>query len=249
VVWEVAKFVPRYRELKQAVADGDLQARTRIYNEAIIFEWVSAFLALAALGFNWSKLNPKALALEGTWLLQHVAHISQADNGFQTGMTGGIAAGLVLGTVVLIIARLRSNRRPSKPARVAGLGRLRKVLPDFSALIPTAMRERLLWVVVAVSAGICEEIVFRGWLLSTLHGELKVSGMGLILVAAAVFGFAHAYQGVAGVILTAFAGLVFCGLYVVTGSLLWPIVLHILIDLRFALLPAPRVPHSREAFA
>jgi uncharacterized protein len=249
VVWEVAKFVPRYRELKQAVASGDPQARTRVYNQAIVFEWVSAFLALAALGFNWSKLNPKALALEGTWLAQHVSHLSQADSGFEAGLTGGIVAGLVLGTVVLIVARLKSNRSTPKPAPVAALGRWRKLLPDFSALIPATARERLLWVAVAISAGICEEIVFRGWLLSTLHSALNLNGMGLILVAAAVFGFAHAYQGITGVILTAFAGLLFCGLYVATGSLLFPIILHALIDLRFALLPAPRAPRPLEALA
>jgi len=50
-------------------------------------------------------------------------------------------------------------------------------------------------------------------------------------------------------ILTAFAGAVFCALYVATGSLLVPIALHILIDLRFAVLPAPRTQNPRTIYA
>ena len=125
----------------------------------------------------------------------------------------------------------------------------RKLLPDFSALIPTTTHERLIWAAMAISAGICEEIVFRGWLLSTLHSELRLDGTVLVLVAAALFGLAHSYQGITGMILTAFAGAVFCALYVATGSLLVPIALHILIDLRFAVLPAPRIQNPRTIYA
>ena len=122
-------------------------------------------------------------------------------------------------------------------------------MPDFSALVPTTARERLLWVAVAVSAGICEEIVFRGWLLSTLHGSLRFEGAALILAAAVLFGLAHSYQGITGMVLTALAGLLFCGLYVATGSLVWPILLHIVVDVRFAVLPAPRNAGSRAVYA
>ena len=73
--------------------------------------------------------------------------------------------------------------------------------------------------------------------------------MTLFVAAAAIFGLAHIYQGVTGVTLTALAGALFCGLYVVTGSLLVPILLHILIDARFAILPAPRKPRAQTAFA
>jgi hypothetical protein len=58
VVWEVIQFVPRYRRLKPAVAKGDSGARTRLYYQALVFEWVSALLALLALGFDWNKRNP-----------------------------------------------------------------------------------------------------------------------------------------------------------------------------------------------
>ncbi|HET7250254.1 MAG TPA: CPBP family intramembrane glutamic endopeptidase [Gemmatimonadales bacterium] len=85
----------------------------------------------------------------------------------------------------------------------------------------------------------CEEVVFRGWLLATLHGPVDLAGTALIVGAALGFGFAHAYQGPAGVVLATLAGILFCALYVMSGSLLLPILLHVAVDARFAVLPAP----------
>jgi uncharacterized protein len=247
VIREVLRFGSQYRQLKQDIANGDTQARTRVYHKAVIFEWVSALLALLALGFDWTKLNPKFLALEGLPWIQALQG-GPGRTGFDRGALAGILFGLVAGTLVFVIARLRSNRRGVPPA-TAPARWWRKLLPDFSALVPATTHERFLWVAVAVSAGICEEIVFRGWLLSTLHGALRLDGTALVVAAALLFGLAHSYQGVTGMVLTAFAGLFFCGLYVATGSLLWPILLHIAIDVRFAFLPAPRTPDPRAVYA
>jgi uncharacterized protein len=243
VTWEVVRFGPQYRQLKLDLAKGDTRARIRVYHQAILFEWVSALLALFALGFDWNKLNPKFLALEGTRWMQVVG-----SGEFDRGRMAGLLFGLVLGTAGAVIARLRSNRRRAKPVEVTARW-WRKVLPDFSALIPATTHERLLWAAVAVSAGVCEEIVFRGWLLATLHGAMRLDGTALILVAAALFGLAHSYQGPAGVVLTGLVGAVFCGLYVATGSLLAPILLHILIDLRFAVLPGQRTQKTETIYA
>ena len=76
-----------------------------------------------------------------------------------------------------------------------------------------------------------------------------LEGAPLLLLAALLFGLAHSYQGISGMLLTALAGALFCGLYVATGSLLLPILLHILIDVRFAVLPAPRAQEPRTILA
>ena len=229
VIWEVTRFLPQYRQLKEALARGDSQARTTMYRQAIVFEWLSALLAVVALGFDWHKLTPSSLALESSSLIQGIPR--DIDRPAMIGVLCGIA----IGTVVFIVARLR-GRGVANPRLLW----LRKLIPDFSALIPSTPRERILWAFVALSAGICEEVVFRGWLLSTLHSNLALNGTMLIVVAAALFGLAHIYQGPTGVLATGLAGLVFCLLFVHTGSLLIPIALHSLVDLRFAILPAPR---------
>jgi membrane protease YdiL (CAAX protease family) len=244
ITWEVVRFPASYRQLKQAIVDGDPQARTRVYRRAIVFEWVSALLSLAALGFDWSKLNPKLLALDGLRMIQMAPHSANFDRGAMAGLFVGVA----MGTIGFIIVRLKANRRGATAAANAPVGGLRRLIPDFSAMIPVTTNERLLWTVVAISAGICEEIVFRGWLLATLHAPLLLAGTALVVAASVIFGLAHSYQGITGMLLTAFAGAFFCGLYVATGSLLMPILLHIVIDARFAILPGPRVQAPRVAY-
>ena len=55
-----------------------------------------------------------------------------------------------------------------------------------------------------------------------------------------LFGLAHWYQGRLGVLATGAVGAVLTQLYLTTGSLLLPMVLHVLIDLRLLLdRPAP----------
>jgi CAAX protease family protein len=232
--WEVLQFNGQYRQLKQDIANGDTQARTRVYYRALAFEWISALLAVIALEFDWNRLNPASLDLGGSQLMLWLS----SGGGFDRGAVAGVLCGIVLGTVGFAVARLRANRRGA--VALASPPRWRRLLPDFSALLPVSARERILWAAVAVSAGVCEEVVFRGWLLATLHGTLGLAGTTLVLSAAAIFGLAHAYQRAAGMVLTAVAGIILCLLYIKTGSLLVPILLHILIDLRFAFLPAPR---------
>jgi hypothetical protein len=112
------------------------------------------------------------------------------------------------------------------------------LVPDFSALVPTTARERVLFALVALSAGICEEIVYRAWLLDVLHRAIGLGGFTLVGIAAVVFGLDHYYQGIAGILITSLLGLVFCGLYFASGTLLVPIVIHVAVDLRVALLPS-----------
>jgi uncharacterized protein len=243
IVWEVVRFPPRYRQLKQDIAGGVAGARLRMYRETLAFEWISALLALLALGFDWSKLNPKTLDLDHSPLLQQFSASGRVDPGLLTAIVAGLAGGIVFGFIGIVAVRLRANRLAAKTAAGAPDAPQpwwRKLTPDFDALVPVTPRERLVFAVVAISAGICEEIVFRGWLLGTLHGTVGLHGTALILVAAAMFGLAHTYQRITGVLLTGIVGAVFCVLYVATGSLLVPIALHILMDVRFAIIPARR---------
>jgi len=245
VVSEVVRFVPRYRRLKEAVANGDTPARTKTYQRALVFEWMSALLAVAALGFDWGKLNPKLLGLANLALIQSFTSDTDATHGLAIGVIAGVAGG----TVVMIAMRFRAKKRGGTQMDAASAPQpwWRKLLPDFTALLPSTMHERLLWTLVAISAGICEEILFRGWLLSALHGQIGLNGAALIIAASAIFGLAHAYQRATGVILTGLAGALFCVLYVATGSLLVPILLHIVVDARFAVLPAQRIQKAQTS--
>ena len=80
----------------------------------------------------------------------------------------------------------------------------------------------------SINAGITEELIFRGFLLWYLEPFVGIAGAAVLAVVA--FTLAHAYQGVAHVPALALASTYFVGLYLGTGSLLLPVVLHAVID-------------------
>lgn len=61
-------------------------------------------------------------------------------------------------------------------------------------LLPRSLVEILLWIAVSITAGICEEIAFRGYLQRQLHA-LSGSVVIAVMLQAVVFGVAHGYQG------------------------------------------------------
>jgi len=74
-------------------------------------------------------------------------------------------------------------------------------------LLPHGVPESVLWVLVSVTAGLCEEIVFRGYLqrqLAALTGSVTAG----ILLQAIAFGISHGYQGFAPMAITGSYGLV-----------------------------------------
>jgi uncharacterized protein len=75
-------------------------------------------------------------------------------------------------------------------------------------LAPTTGIEMILFLVLSVSAGICEELVFRGYLQQQFARIGRRVWVG-VLVAAIVFGGAHGYEGVAGVLLITAYGAMF----------------------------------------
>ncbi|WP_170140762.1 CPBP family intramembrane glutamic endopeptidase [Oceanobacillus arenosus] len=73
---------------------------------------------------------------------------------------------------------------------------------------------------IAITAGVCEEIIFRGvmlYYLSYLPFELPIIAIGII--SSLLFGIVHLYQGWKGVLLTTYLGAIFFLLFVGTGYL------------------------------
>jgi membrane protease YdiL (CAAX protease family) len=85
--------------------------------------------------------------------------------------------------------------------RTAALGRNVSMLPHRGI-------ELTLWIALSVTAGICEETIFRGYLQRQFMALTQSAPAGIILSAAA-FGAAHAYQGFRMVILIGLYGAMF----------------------------------------
>jgi uncharacterized protein len=85
-------------------------------------------------------------------------------------------------------------------------------------LAPQNAFELLLWVILSISAGICEELTFRGYLLqqfTSIRGRLWIG----VLASSFLFGVAHGYEGASGMIAITIYGALFCMLTIKRGSL------------------------------
>ena len=166
------------------------------------------------------------------WLLAIVGALAWVVGGRSPATLGlGVPVGWQLAMAILPIvalvglqansARAITRLKGPKDTLRSRLGPLEKVMPHTQA--------ELAWFTgVSLTAGICEELVFRGYLLGILQphlGEWGAAAVSLVLFAAG-----HIYQGRTGIVRSAVLGAAITAFVVLTGSL-WPaIVLHVLLD-------------------
>lgn len=140
-------------------------------------------------------------------------------------------AGLRLWVPLVLTAALAATqfRAGLKIGRLPDRATLRQRMGTTGDVIPHAASEIPLFSVAALSAGFCEELLCRGfviWLLQPFAGWWIAA-----LASLALFTLAHAYQGVGGMIKCASLGAVMTAIVALTHSL-WPaIILHAAIDL------------------
>ena len=104
-------------------------------------------------------------------------------------------------------------------------------------MLPRTKKEKRLFSFLSFSAGVCEELIFRGFLVFLLLAIFPVIPIYfIILIPSVIFGIGHSYQGLQGVIKTGGFGALLMCLFLVTDSLLLAILLHFLTDLSSAFL-------------
>jgi uncharacterized protein len=77
-----------------------------------------------------------------------------------------------------------------------------------SRMAPTSSAELALWVALSISAGICEELIFRGYLQQQFTALTRCIWLG-IAISAVFFGLAHGYEGASGMLLIVLYGAFF----------------------------------------
>lgn len=107
--------------------------------------------------------------------------------------------------------------------------KVRKQVRKIAPLIPRNLRQLGGFFMLAITAGICEEILFRGFLIDYLTQYTDIYSAAL--ASSIIFGLAHTYQGLRGILQGMGAGIVFAAFYIFTGSLLVPMLLHVLVDI------------------
>jgi hypothetical protein len=135
----------------------------------------------------------------------------------------------ILGTIGLLLAvAIFYARSVARITRARRSNRRIKVPENAARRAPHTRAELAWWVALSVSAGCCEEFIFRGYLIWVLQPAL-----GLWFAAAAslvVFAAAHAYQGAKGVVAVAVAGGLLTLIVLVFGSLVPAMAVHMLVD-------------------
>ncbi len=101
-------------------------------------------------------------------------------------------------------------------------------------VMPRTAEELQQFKVLCLTAGICEELLFRGFLLAYL-GDFMPLGWA-VGVAALLFGLSHAYQGWRGVLQTTLVAAAAGGLYLWIGSLWLVMAIHAWVDWNSGLL-------------
>jgi membrane protease YdiL (CAAX protease family) len=106
-------------------------------------------------------------------------------------------------------------------AGTAGPGSAKTV----DSLLPQSLLEVLIWIATSITAGICEEMVFRGYVQRQLHA-LSGNVVAAVLGQGLVFGLFHSYQGWTNVIVISVLGVLYGALAAWRGNLRANIIAH-----------------------
>ena len=193
------------RSLRAAPAELVPALRRRLWWRAIAMQWSLTVVVLVVWLRHYRSLVTLGLALEPS---------------------AGLAGVLVgLATIVSLVVRQRGLLASDETLRA----RVRERLGPVERLMPHTAAEYPLFAVLACTAGLCEEFLFRGFTLWYLAHVVPFPAA--CVLQAVLFGIAHFYQGARGIVLTGLAGAFFTGVLLVSGSL-WPaMIIHALMDL------------------
>jgi CAAX protease family protein len=194
-----------FQRLFRRVDAGKPVDRTKLYKEIFVTHWALFFTAIAIWVFT--KRSFSVLGFDQT-----------IDIGFMIG------AALAIAGIGLLLIQSHHIRRASAEK----IHSYRKQLGRLEVILPRNGNElgRFYWV--SLTAGIVEETLWRGFMIWYFSQFLPLWAAALISVVG--FGIAHAYQGIANLPKVTLVSAALVGLYLLTGSLWLPIVLHAATD-------------------
>ena len=206
-----------FKKARRRVQSGDPNAKSGLYRSLVIEQVVCSAAILAFWRFGQIPAASLGLSAPRFWPWATAAML-------------GLVAALIWSGLKL---RPKADRIREKLRNGIGL------------LLPDTASERSWFGRVSLGAGISEELAYRGFLIYYLSAYLpQLNTPEKVVLSGLVFGLGHSYQGWKGVIGTGLAGLVFAVLYVATGSLLVPMVVHAVLDLRVLLILPPDEPQA-----
>ena len=157
--------------------------RLALYASTIAFQWS----AVGVVGWRvWARglsLDELGLVIHGRWRIAMASIVGAAT----------------LGSLQWLNLR-RVGRTPGKSREFM------KVLAE--RILPQSRGELLAYLGLAVTAGVCEEFLYRGFVMAAL-ARAGLAAWGVVLLSSVLFGLAHLYQGRGGLLSTLVIGTVF----------------------------------------
>jgi len=209
IFFSLAVVVPwrGWARLKRLLALPSITSRDRIslYLTSIVAQWTVAVLITwraFARGFDFSQLGLKFSPLPDL-------------------LTVGVLGAGLIGLAHWF--NLRRVARSSNPA----VDRVKTVA---TRIFPHTNREAAIFSALAITAGICEEFLYRGFVFGALW-RASVPTWAVLVISSVMFGLAHAYQGRGGIIGTLLLGAVFGSVRILYDSLVPVIFWHAAVDI------------------
>ena len=183
----------------------DTTEKLTLYAATIAFQWL--MLGVVAWRALARGLTPTALGLTG--------HLSVKI------LVAGFLGAAIIGGLQWVNLRRMGKMEGAAPDL------MRKLT---SRILPQSLVELLPYLALAVTAGVCEEFLYRGFAMAALS-RAGLPIWLVVLVTSALFGLAHAYQGRAGVLGTGVLGILLAITRIVYSSLAPVIMWHTAVDI------------------
>lgn len=136
-----------------------------------------------------------------------------------------LALAAVVGAATISTLQWLNLRRVGKLA-VEARGPLQALA---ERILPQSALELLPYLALAITAGLCEEFLYRGFAMAALT-QAGLRAWLVVLFSSVLFGLAHSYQGRGGIVMTFLIGLILGSSRLTYGSLVPAIFWHSAVD-------------------
>jgi hypothetical protein len=170
----------------------DHSGRLRLYIATMLMEW--AMVGFIAWGLRLSKRVTVRDLIGGKW---------EKPEDFLLDVAVAVGFWIIaLGVLALVGVALGMNN----PATVKTT--VKEMQQRIGSLLPTGQLEIAVWILLSVTAGFCEEVIYRGYFQRQLTGLFGTAWIAII-AQGVIFGASHGYEGIPKMIQIAVFGILF----------------------------------------